>query len=226
MLNGRLWRSSLVWLVWGLILTISNAADPPLLPGNPLPGITHVEFSGVGGTNTPGGGAQNALSAFEAAIGGVRNTAAAPQNGGFRTITWDGVAVDGTDFGGNTENISPNKTVGIPTNRFLTQGVFFDAIYAVSGDGFKSLNSNVNAASPALFPSFSPTKTFAMFNDNGIGFSFVLAAGANTSPQPAATRGFGAIFFNVRIANTTSIEYFNGTRSLGKFVVPVGSQGQ
>src|SRR5437868_14937109 len=94
MLSGRLWRSSLVSLVWALILTISNAADPPLLPGNPLPGITHVEFSGVGGTNTPGGGAQNALSAFEAAIGGVRNTAAAPQNGGFRTITWDGVAVD------------------------------------------------------------------------------------------------------------------------------------
>src|SRR5438045_2704587 len=78
MLSGRLWRSSLVSLVWALILTISNAADPPLLPGNPLPGITHVEFSGVGGTNTPGGGAQNALSAFEAAIGGVSNTAAAP----------------------------------------------------------------------------------------------------------------------------------------------------
>ena len=217
--------ASIAIVIAGWSSGVLKAADPPLAPGNPLTGITHTEFSGVGGTNTAGG-ALNTLNAFEAGIGGVKNTAASPQNGGFRTITWDGVAVDGTDFGGNTVVISPNKTIGIPINRFLTQGVFFDEIYAVSADGFKSMNSNVNAASPVLFPSFSPTKTFAMFNDNGIGFSFALAAPANTSAQPAATRGFGAIFFNVRLPNSTSIEYFNGTRSLGKFFVPVGTQGQ
>src|SRR5689334_14511463 len=82
--------------------TISAGADAPLSPGNPLSGITHQEFSGVGGNNTSVVGANAALTAFEAAIGGVKNTAAAPRNGGFRAITWDGVAVDGTDFGGNT----------------------------------------------------------------------------------------------------------------------------
>jgi len=185
--------ASIAIVIAGWSSGVLKAADPPLAPGNPLTGITHTEFSGVGGTNTAGG-ALNTLNAFEAGIGGVKNTAASPQNGGFRTITWDGVAVDGTDFGGNTVIISPNKTVGIPLNRFLTQGVFFDEIYAVSSDGFKALNSNVNAANPALFPSFSPTKTFAMFNDNGIGFSFALAAAANTSPQPAATRGLRAMW--------------------------------
>jgi hypothetical protein len=201
------------------------AADAPLGAGTLPAGLTHQEFSGVGGTNTAGG-ALNALNAFEATIGGVKNTAAAPQTGGFRVITWDGVAVDGTDFGGNTTVIVPNKVVGIPINRFQTQGSLFETVYAVSADGFKSVNPNVAAASPALFPSFSPTKTFAMFNDNGIDFGFVLPSGANTAPVQAASRGFGAIFENVRLPNTTSIEYFDGENSLGKFFVPVGAQGQ
>jgi hypothetical protein len=199
--------------------------DAALTAGTLPAGVTHTEFSGVGGTNTSGG-ALTALNAFEAAIGGVKNTAPAPQNGGFRTITWDGVAVDGTDFGGNTTVIVPNKVVGIPINRFQTQGSLFETIYAVSADGFQSVNPNVAAASPALFPAFSPTKTFAMFNDNGIDFSFIRPSGANTAAAPAASRGFGAIFLNVRLPNTTSIEFFNGDNSLGKFFVPVGTQGQ
>ena len=41
--------------------------------------------------------------------------------------------------------------------------------------------------------------------------------------MPVATRGFGAVFRNVRIAGTASIEYFNGARSLGLYYAPVGS---
>lgn len=207
-------------------ISLANAAvDPPLLEGNPVTPGAPTTFTGVGGTNTAGF-ALNALNAYEAAIGGVKNTAATPQTNGFRVITWDGVAVDGTDFGGNTTVIVPNKVVGIPINRFETQGVIFEEIYAVSADGFKSVNPNVNAASPDLFPAFSPTKTFAMFNDNTIDFSFVFASPANLAPVLAASRGFGAIFLNVRTPNATSIEYFNNDRSLGKFFVPVGTQGQ
>ncbi|HSP45511.1 MAG TPA: hypothetical protein VLO30_05925 [Chthoniobacterales bacterium] len=211
-------------LLWASGNGTAYGADAALTAGNPVNVGTPSQFSGVGGTNT-NGGAFTALSAFEAAIGGVKNIAPSPQTGGFRVITWDGVAVDGTDFGGNTKVIVPNKIVGIPLNRFEAQGVFFEEVYAVSNDGFKSVNANVNAANPQLFPAFSPAKTFVMFNDNGIGFSFVLASAGNVSPQPAASRGFGAIFLNSRSANTTSIEYFNGVRSLGKFFVPTGAQG-
>jgi len=197
-------------------------ADAPLTPGNPV-AFTRTEFSGVGGTNTAGG-AVNAMNAFKAAIGGADNGGtASPAPNGFRVINWDGVAVDGTDFSGVTTVIVANKIVGIPVNRFETRGVIFEEVYAVSADGFKSVNATVNAASPALFPAFSPTKTFAMFNDNTIGMSFVLASATNRTATPAATRGFGAIFENVRIAGTTSIEYFNGTRSLGKFSVPASA---
>jgi hypothetical protein len=199
-------------------------ADAALLPGASGPGMP-MTFSGVGGDNTSGA-ALDALNAFEMAVGGVHNTAPAPQTSGFRVITWDGVRLDGTDFNGNTTVIDLNQTVGIPLNRFQAQGSFFEQVYAVSGDGFQSVNPNVAAASPQLFPAFSPNNTFAMFNDNTIDFSFVLASAATTPPVDAASRGFGCIFRNVELANTTSIEYFAGSQSLGKFFAPVGMQGE
>jgi hypothetical protein len=196
-----------------------------LFPGNPI-SANEIQnpavFSGVGGTNTSGG-AFNALSGFEAAIGGAKNTAAAPQAGGFRTITWDAVKLDGTDLGGgaNTTVINLNKTVAIPLNRFQAQGTFFEEVYAVSGDGFKDVNPNVSG----LFPAFSPSNTFAMFNENTIDQSFVLPSGVGTTPTPAGVRGFGAIFINNEVANTSSIEFFHGDLSLGKKFVATGAQG-
>src|SRR5206468_9684261 len=136
---------------------------------------------------------------------------------------------DGTDFGGNTTVIDLNHVVGIPLNRFQNVGVHFDAVYAVSGPASGTDTSTFSTVNPTvtnLFPAFSPTKTFAMFNDNTIDLHFVLASAHATAPVPAATRGFGAIFKNVELDNTTSIEYFNGDTSLGKFFVPVGTAGQ
>jgi hypothetical protein len=195
-----------------------------LVPGNPLT-FTSQTFSGVGGTNTSGA-ALTALQNFEAAIGGANNTTAVgPQSGGFRTINWDGVALDNTDFGGppNTTVINLNKTVAIPLNRFQSRGAFFGDVYAVSGDGFQDVNSHVTATT---FPAFSPTKTFAMFNDNTIDMSFVLAGANGSNPTLAATKGFGAIFINNQNANTSAIEFFHGSRLLTTAFVPTGTAGQ
>jgi len=208
------------------------AADPALTTGNPVSVGATTTFSGVGGTNVSvtAGTANAVLSAFEAAIGGANNGAnPPPKTNGFRVITWDGVALDGTDFGGISTVIVNGKVVGIPLNRFQERGVVFEEIYAVSGPASSTDQSTFSSVNPSvlgLFPAFSPTKTFAMFNDNTIGLSFVLAGVHTTTPIPAATRGFGAVFRNVRITNNTSIEYFNGARSLGKFFAPVGTAGQ
>jgi Bacterial Ig-like domain (group 3) len=118
--------------------------------------------------------------------------------------------------------INAGKTVGIPLNRFQGQGTFFEEVYAVSGDGFTDVNPNVTG----LFPAFSASNTFAMFNDNTIDQSFVLPSATGTTPALAGVRGFGAIFINNEVASTSSIEYFHGDLSLGKFFVPVGTQGQ
>jgi len=170
-------------------------------------------------TGTGTAGATTSLNSFRTAIGGVNNgTAPPPHATGRREINWDGVALNNTDFGGNVTVIDNNKTVGIAVNRFQARGALFEEVYAVSGDGFAS----VNPGTAGQFPAFSPTKTFAMFNDTSIGMSFVFASNPATAPIQAGTRGFGAIFLDVETANTSSIEYFNGSTSLGKFFVPVG----
>jgi hypothetical protein len=208
----------------------SRALLATLFPGNPINVGAPVTFSGVGGTNTAGQ-ALDQLHAFETAIGGTKNTLAAPQATGFRVINWDGVKLDGTDFGGgaNTIVINAGKSVAIPLNRFQTLGTFFQEVYIVSGDGFTDVNPNV----AGLFPAFSPSNTFAMSNDNGIDQSFVLPSAAGTNPGLAATRGFGAIFINNQTTtingnqvDPSSIEYFHGAESLGRFPVPTGNPGE
>jgi hypothetical protein len=201
----------------------AQVVDAPLTDGDPVPiGPGTPTFGGNQGNATT---AAQALANFEAAIGGAKNTAAAPQNGGFRVITWDGVKVDGTDnaAGANsTVVIKAGHTVGIPLNRFQGSGVFFGAVYAVSNDGFADVNPSVGP-SPifpnGLFPAFSPPNTFAMFNDNGIDFTFVPASSPFTGPVSAASRGFGAIFLNVQQPGTT-ITYFHGSTVIDTLNVP------
>lgn len=197
----------------------AGVADAPLSQFSPAsPGLP-TTFTGVGT-----GGSTTALNSFRAAIGGVNNGGnPPPQSSGRREINWDAVKLDGTDFGGDTTVISLGHTVGISTRRFQARGALFDQVYTVSGDGFASVNPNVSG----LFPAFSPNNTFAPFNDNTIDMSFVLASSPTTPPVPAVVSGFGAIFVNVQLPNTSSIEYFSGPNSLGKFFVPpAGSSGQ
>jgi hypothetical protein len=201
----------------------AEVLDAPLSSGNPVSiGTTQQFFGGNTGNTTT---AAQAETNFEAAIGGVDNGGnppAQPLTTGFRTINWDGVKLDGTDFGGgaNTIVIDQGKTVGIPLNRFQERGIFFGAIYAVStdqqtgGGSFGDVNPNV----AGLFPSFSPHNTFAMFNDNGIDFKFVLPSAHTSSVVSAASRGFGAIFINVQQPGTT-IQYFNGNTLLDTLAV-------
>lgn len=171
-------------------------------------------FSGSGAAAT------TAFNSFRTATGGAAGS----------RIGWDGVRLDGTDVNPNTQVIDSGKTVAIPIDRFRGAGAIFGDPYAVSGEGFASLNPDTAGA----FPAFSPNNTFAMFDtvdgqfeDRLIEQSFVLP-GTSTV---AGTRGFGAIFLDVELAGTSSIEYFGkgagGRRvSLGKFDVPVGQNGE
>jgi hypothetical protein len=172
-----------------------------------------IEFRGTGANAT------TAFADYRTAIGGVNNGATPGSVGsGFRTINWDGVPLDGSNP--IIQTIVPDKVVGIPEDLFLSRGTLYDEVYMVSGDGFESVNQGV----VGQFPAFSPTKTFAHFgaDNNEIDQSFTVP-GSFTS---AGTRGFGAIFLDVELANTSFIEYFSGSTSLGKFFVDPANSGE
>jgi hypothetical protein len=182
-----------------------------------------VVYSGSGADAT------TALDAFRAAIGGAKNTAG-PEASGRREISWDGVKLDGTDANPNTQVVDSGHTVVIPVDRFRAQGALFEDPYAVSGDGFAS----VNPGTAGQFPAFSPNNTFVMqdetpyqFDDRFIGQSFTIPGTATA----AGTRGFGAIFIDVEKAGSSNIEYFGHDASghevsLGTFAVPTGASGE
>ena len=75
----------------GMVTNQVVVVDAPLaaFPSNPL-----QMFNGSGSSAGP------SLANFEAAIGGVNNAGNPSQSGGFRTINWDAVKLDGTDFNG------------------------------------------------------------------------------------------------------------------------------
>ncbi|HEY7060936.1 MAG TPA: hypothetical protein VII06_05605 [Chloroflexota bacterium] len=185
------------------------------MPAQPAQAAVQV-FSGAGSAN-----ALPTFNAFASAIGGVNNgVAPPPATGGRREINWDGVAVDGSIAG--SQVIVPNTTVGIPTDLFQPRGVVFDRIHAVAIDSFVSVNPGV----AGQFPPFTPNRIFGPFNNNTVTVNFVLSSGRGTAQVPAGTRGFGAVFLDVETPNSTSIEYFAGTTSLGKFFVQPGPTSQ
>jgi hypothetical protein len=169
-------------------------------------------FTGAGNASVA-----TAIADFKAAIGGANNgTGPPPAATGFRQINWDGVPINASN------EIVPNKVGDVATDQFQGRGVIFSDDNAVANDGFASTNGSVG---PADFPPFSSPLIFAPYNDNTVEVHFVQASTPGTTPIPAATRGFGAVFLDVETP-TTTIEYFKGALSLGKYTVGQAGHGQ
>jgi hypothetical protein len=192
--------------------TTIDVADAPLTPNFTAPTL----FSGAGP-----GAASASLSAFQAAIGGIDNGAiAGEQSGGLRHINWDAVKLDGTQPESLT--ISAGHTVAVPVGSQQERGIELGAPIAVSGDGF----ATVNASAAGLFAAFSASNLAAPFDTNTIVLNVVAPAAPGAVPVPAATRALGVAFLNVRLPNTTSIEYRNGQATLAKVFAPVAPAGK
>jgi len=81
---------------------------------------------------------------------------------------------------------------------------------------------NIDPTYGSTFDPFTAQRLFTSLGSNVMDLTFFLP-GTNT---PALTRGFGAIFSDVDLSNTTSIQLFNSADvSLGTFFVPA-IQGQ
>ncbi len=189
-----------------------TVADAPLTPSFTAPTL----FSGAGPAGTSA-----SLSAFQAGIGGVDNGAkAGEQSGGVRHVNWDAIKLDGSEA--ESLLIKPGHTVTAPVGSQQERGIELGAPIAVSGDGF----ATVNASAAGLFEAFSAGNLAAPFNTNTIVLNVVEPAGTGAAPVPATTRALGIAFLNVRLPNTTSIEYRSGQATLATVFAPSGPAGK
>lgn len=158
--------------------------------------------------------------AFRADLGG--GTTAGP-NGSFgglrREINWDGVPAIFS-----APNTLPPTFFNVNSPRgvlFSTPGTGFQ-VSGASTDGGPGQPAapnfgNIDPSYTNTFATFSAERLFTSIGSNITDIQFFVP-GTNT---PGLTRGFGVVFTDVDLANTTSIQLFDAAHSLlGTFFVP------
>lgn len=152
------------------------------------------------------------LSQFRALLGDPLNTTPG-QTTGRREVNWDGVPANLTnnnnfpfDFFNPTDPAIAN---GRKRGLVMNNGTNF----RVDTTSF----SEVDPSYAAEFKAFSPKRSF-VYMTNTVSTAFFKLPGTNTD---AFVKGFGVIFSDVDDANSTSLEFFNGSNSLGVFKAPV-----
>ncbi|MBC7850550.1 MAG: hypothetical protein H7Y31_12490 [Chitinophagaceae bacterium] len=138
-------------------------------------------------------------------------------SGGRREINWDGVAPEFINVAlpGDFFNTIADGTPAARQRGF---------VYGSPTGEFRVSTSNfaeVNAAAADQFGSFSGDKSFANISSALWDAEFRVAG----QDIAATVQGFGVVFSDVDIATSTSLEFFNGTRSLGKFFAPAKAAG-
>ena len=156
------------------------------------------------------GDINGAITDFRNLLGNLNTTPGATS--GRREINWDGVPDNMIGKALPNDFFNPTE-VGAPVAR--QRGLIYAAgvgEFRVSSTNF----SDIDPASSGEFSTFSGTRTFANISANlwPIGFQ---VAGETTA---AFSRGVGIVFSDVDLPTSTSLEFFEGEKSLGKFFVP------
>src|SRR5215831_9109107 len=160
-----------------------------------------------------------AVDAFRADLGTLNPNVAGSFGTGRREINWDAVP---PQF--SAPNLLPNDFFNVNSPRgtvFSTPGTGV-AVSANAADGPVRFG-NINPTYPDLFQVFSPQKLFTAIGSNIVDVNFFIP-GSSTS---ALTRGFGSVFTDVDLPNTTSLTFFDASnQSLGTFFVPSATGNQ
>jgi hypothetical protein len=163
---------------------------------------------------------QAAVDAYRAALGTLNTNVAGSFGSGRREINWDGVPASSSD-----PNLLPGNFFNVTSPRgvlFSTPGTGVE-VSANAGGAAPVLFGAINPTYPSLFQVFSPQKLFTPIGSNIVDVSFFIPG----SSTPALTRGFGSVFTDVNLANTTSLTFFGASnQSLGTFFVPAAAGDQ
>ncbi len=160
-------------------------------------------FSEGGGANPAD--IQDTVNLFRAALGDPNNgNAAGPLAGGRREINWDG----GGNVNVTTPPVTPfNVFLNTRGGQFTTPGTGLSQAPPSGGptNGLAGLFNNPTYAT--TFSTFSPLRLFVPAGSNVTDGLFFLP-GTNGGTQ-ATVNGFGAVFTDVDLPNTTQIQYFD-----------------
>jgi hypothetical protein len=149
------------------------------------------------------------LSEFKAALGNLNTAPGAV--GGRREINWDGVSEEFVNKPlPNDFFNTPGGSVSASRQRGL---VYSTGTFQVSNNHFADVNA---AAAPELI-AFSGDKAFANVSSKMWDIGFEMAG----QTAAASVKGFGLVFSDVDVENSTSLEFFNGDQSLGSYFAPV-----
>jgi hypothetical protein len=168
----------------------------------PAPEVTVVSASGD---------VQVKIDQFRTLLGPLNNGGAT--TAGRREINWDAVPEDqlGKPLPDNFFNATgPNAVPGRQRGLTYTPK---GGSFAVSKLGFTEINPGLKQG----FKPFSGTNTFA----NTTAVFWEVGFEVPGEAVPAFIQGFGAVFSGVDKPNTAFLEFFDGTRSLGKHFIPV-----
>jgi len=157
---------------------------------------------------------QSTVDAFRTDLGTLNANVAGSFGSGRREINWDGVPAALS---------APNL---LPANFFNSnspRGVILSTpgtslqVSGAAADGVAVNFGNIDPTYTNTFATFSPQRLFTAIGSNVVDINFFIP-GSNSA---ALVQGFGAVFTDVDLANTSSIQFFNSANvSLGTFFVP------
>jgi hypothetical protein len=197
------------------ILPVSAIAFVLALPLSASPSSITFQASGADFASI-----QPVVDAFRTSVssGGVNNgNTVGSLPDGRREVNWDGggAAANAAQFASpmNTFNAG-GTTRGLVST---TPGVAFE----ISGQPLPEFGE-INATYPAIFQPFSAPRLFSPLGSNVMDVLFFVPG----TSIPASIFGFGAVFVDVDLSSTSSLEFFNlANVSLGTFFVPTFNNG-
>lgn len=195
------------WTI-GLAATILLSACNDHQDNPPAPTVRFTAVSGSGDITAK-------VNEFRTLLGNPLNTTP-NQTAGRREVNWDAVPANFTntntfpgDFFNNTDPAGPNGRKRGMVNSTPGSG------FRISDNDFADLL----AAYGDQFNTFSPLRLFTPIGSVITETTFRVP-GTTTL---ATVKGFGVVFSDVDNANATTVEFFEGDKSLGVFKAPVRS---
>jgi hypothetical protein len=181
-------------------------------------GLLAQEFVGYAAAGINAAAIQNVVDAFRTAVGNPNNgNAPGPLPSGRREINWDGGGAG-----------AAATTFPVPMTTFNTAPLSRGAVFTTPGTGFEISGQptpefgDLNATYPVIFTPFSAPRLFASLGSTITDVHFFRPG----TDIPATTSAFGAIFTDVDLAATTSVEYFNSAgESIAKIFAPPADNG-